>query len=264
MSARFRIPLLASLGAHAALFTGVALLYAPWRERESGASVIAVRLLVEESRQRAPAPPRVREERRVWTPRESATLPTRARVAPRELARTPAAAARAEPSPPVQAAAVAVPRPSPKALPPAPARPEQAMAVLAAPVPTVEEHVSVPAPSLSQREREEERQGERVEGPEGRTAPAVLLSRYGRAAYPRECHRRGEEGTVVLDVEVAVDGKPGAVTIVASSGNARLDAAAVEALRKAAFAPATRRGRPVASVHRVRWVWRLVDADEEE
>ncbi len=96
-------------------------------------------------------------------------------------------------------------------------------------------------------------------GPEGRTAPAVLLSRYGRAAYPRDCHVRGEEGTVVLDVEVGPDGKPGAVAIVASSGNARLDAAAVEALRKAAFAPATRGGKPVASVHRVRWVWRLVD-----
>jgi TonB family protein len=69
---------------------------------------------------------------------------------------------------------------------------------------------------------------------------------------------------VVLDVEVGADGTATAPTIVTSSGNARLDKAAVEALCKSTFAPARRGGLPVASVRRIHWVWRLVDADDDQ
>lgn len=62
---------------------------------------------------------------------------------------------------------------------------------------------------------------------------------------PRASRRLRESGTVVLRVVVDVQGLPRSVTVLQSSGFARLDEQAVAAMRRARFAPCTDNGRPV-------------------
>jgi len=80
----------------------------------------------------------------------------------------------------------------------------------------------------------------------GLPAGAELL-RMPEPVYPPSSIRRGEQGRVVLSVEVRPDGRAGQIAVRRSSGHARLDRAAVEAVRHARFDPATRDGRAVAS-----------------
>jgi len=68
--------------------------------------------------------------------------------------------------------------------------------------------------------------------------------------YPLEALRRGLEGTVLLRVHVAADGRVAKVEVLDSSGHPILDAAAVRAVSSWQFAPATRGGRPVPAVVR--------------
>lgn len=65
--------------------------------------------------------------------------------------------------------------------------------------------------------------------------------------YPPEAFRAGEEGTVVLRVDVDASGNPGNVDIVSRSGSRDLDRAAIEAVRKWKFRPAMQGGQAVAS-----------------
>jgi protein TonB len=65
--------------------------------------------------------------------------------------------------------------------------------------------------------------------------------------YPPEAFRAGEEGTVVLRVDVDAAGNPGNVDIVSRSGSRDLDRAAIEAVRKWKFRPAMQGGQAVAS-----------------
>jgi len=67
------------------------------------------------------------------------------------------------------------------------------------------------------------------------------------ATYPRSSQRRGEEGTVLLSIEVLASGKAGKVKILKSSGYRRLDAAAVNAAKKTSYTPAMQFGRTVDS-----------------
>jgi protein TonB len=69
--------------------------------------------------------------------------------------------------------------------------------------------------------------------------------------YPTLSRRRGEQGLVVLEVEVLADGRVGHVRVVQSPGYRRLEQAAIDAVRQAAFQPARARNRPVASVVRI-------------
>jgi protein TonB len=75
--------------------------------------------------------------------------------------------------------------------------------------------------------------------------------------YPRQARRRGLEGQVVLEVEVRADGRPGRIDIVASSGHAILDRAALEGLRRWRFQPARHGGRAVDATLRVPVSFRL-------
>ena len=77
--------------------------------------------------------------------------------------------------------------------------------------------------------------------------------------YPRLSRIHGEEGTVVLEVEVRPDGTPATIRVVRSSGYRRLDRAAVEGMRKARFAPAIRGGRPTGDTLRVAITFDLRD-----
>lgn len=66
-------------------------------------------------------------------------------------------------------------------------------------------------------------------------------------AYPHRSRRLGEEGTVILKVQVNEKGQPNSVEIKQSSGHKRLDQAAVETVRTWEFTPASTAGIPVRS-----------------
>lgn len=80
-----------------------------------------------------------------------------------------------------------------------------------------------------------------------------------RPRYPLTSRRHGEEGTVVLAVEIRADGQHGRIDILKSSGYPRLDHEAVRAVRRASFLPATRAAVAVASTKRVAIEFRLRD-----
>ena len=72
-----------------------------------------------------------------------------------------------------------------------------------------------------------------------------------RPDYPRGARQRGEEGNVVVEVEIGADGRCADARVVESSGFMELDAAALKAVKAAKFAPAQSSGRPVATVARL-------------
>jgi protein TonB len=77
--------------------------------------------------------------------------------------------------------------------------------------------------------------------------------------YPSAARRRGIQGIVTLAVRVAASGLPVAVEVAASSGSTLLDEAALEAVRRWRFQPATAAGRPVEASLAVPVEFRLVD-----
>lgn len=79
--------------------------------------------------------------------------------------------------------------------------------------------------------------------PLGQTAPkrssggdAIVLRRV-TPSYPSLSRRKGEQGSVTLEVLVKADGSAGTVTVKTSSGFSRLDKAAVNAVRRWRFEP---------------------------
>jgi len=77
------------------------------------------------------------------------------------------------------------------------------------------------------------------------TRPGYLSNPH--PPYPAESRGAGEEGSVQLTVQVDARGRALSVTVERSSGFARLDRAAIEAVRRWRFRPATRAGMPVAA-----------------
>ena len=68
-----------------------------------------------------------------------------------------------------------------------------------------------------------------------------------RPDYPNGARMRGEEGEATVAFVVGADGTVGDAHIVASTGFAELDAAALKAVRSARFTPARADGEPVAA-----------------
>lgn len=66
--------------------------------------------------------------------------------------------------------------------------------------------------------------------------------------YPITALRRGEGGTVLLQVQIDKTGQPIDVDVARRSGSRDLDRAAVQTVRDWRFEPATRNGKPVSSV----------------
>ena len=66
-------------------------------------------------------------------------------------------------------------------------------------------------------------------------------------AYPSIARRMGEQGRVLLRVYVEASGLPASVEVRTSSGSERLDAAALEAVRRWKFVPARQGERAVAA-----------------
>lgn len=63
--------------------------------------------------------------------------------------------------------------------------------------------------------------------------------------YPIESRKKKEQGTVVLSVLLDTAGKVAQISVARSSGFARLDKAALEAVRKWRWSPTIRNGEPV-------------------
>ena len=87
-------------------------------------------------------------------------------------------------------------------------------------------------------------------------ASAIGLS---KPEYPWFSRIHGEEGTVVLLVEVLAHGRPGKIEIVTSSGFRRLDRAALRAVGRARFNAARVGGRSVDSTKRTAFRFDLDD-----
>jgi protein TonB len=77
--------------------------------------------------------------------------------------------------------------------------------------------------------------------------------------YPAIARQRGEQGRVVLRVNVAADGTPVEVAVMDTSGHPTLDFAALSAVRQWHFVPATQAGQSVAAVADVPVQFRLAN-----
>ena len=75
--------------------------------------------------------------------------------------------------------------------------------------------------------------------------------------YPRSARRKGHEGSVTVEISVAADGSIAGAEVVASSGHAELDAAAIGAVRTARFTPANEDGVSVSGRLRLTFDFRL-------
>ncbi len=82
--------------------------------------------------------------------------------------------------------------------------------------------------------------------------------------YPQLERRLEIEGTVVLDVTVAVDGSVKDVRVIQSSGNQDLDDAAVACWKTYRYKPAMQDGHPVEAHIKSQMVWTLKDPDPPE
>jgi len=77
--------------------------------------------------------------------------------------------------------------------------------------------------------------------------------------YPEVARRRGQQGRVLLQVNVSANGTPVDVTVAQSSGFASLDDAALRAVEQWRFVPATRGGTAVPALAEVPVRFRLTN-----
>lgn len=85
-------------------------------------------------------------------------------------------------------------------------------------------------------------------GPTAPVAVADLASKMISATppkYPLESRRKREQGTVFLAVLLNLEGAVADISISRSSGHARLDKAALEAVRRWRWSPTVQNGKPV-------------------
>ena len=78
--------------------------------------------------------------------------------------------------------------------------------------------------------------------------------------YPRLARERGQQGTVLLEVEVLSSGRCGTINILNTSDYDLLDEAAVRAVRSWVFRPARRWNRPVSFWVEIPITFRLTEA----
>ena len=70
-------------------------------------------------------------------------------------------------------------------------------------------------------------------------------------SYPASARRRGQEGRVLLRVEVLTNGNVGSVALEKSSGIDSLDTAALDTVRRWRFRPARKNGQSVTATVQV-------------
>ncbi len=87
--------------------------------------------------------------------------------------------------------------------------------------------------------------------------PVVGMETNRAPTYPEAARRRGEQGSVLLRVNVSAEGAPVEVALAATSGHTNLDSAAIAAVRQWRFVPATQAGKAVPAVAEVPIRFRL-------
>ena len=139
---------------------------------------------------------------------------------------------------------IEAPRPEPPPLPPPPEPPKEK--------PKVENPVVKPP----------EPETPPSQTPESGAAAAMIDQppkprRTIKPRYPSGARRRGEEGSVTLDVDISASGRARSVSIAESSGFAELDEAAKQAVKKARFTPGKNKGKSVESQARLTIIFKL-------
>jgi protein TonB len=120
------------------------------------------------------------------------------------------------------------------------------------------EPAEVPQESIPMESLESIEQDGSMEEDKGSVTEAQIKSECA-PVYPGMSRRRGEEGVVVLSVDVSVSGKGSNIKVIQSSGHTRLDKAAVKALSKTRFSPAMQFDRPITSTLTQTFNFRLTD-----
>lgn len=93
----------------------------------------------------------------------------------------------------------------------------------------------------------------------GATSQQLKTTNRVEPVYPPTSRRMGEEGTVRLRVLVDEKGRPRDVTVATSSGFARLDKAAIDAVKRWKFVAATDSGRSISTWTQVAITFKLTD-----
>ncbi len=103
--------------------------------------------------------------------------------------------------------------------------------------------------------------GEPQPGPAKPVAAEVYLYpevlKMARAEFPVKSQRMGEQGSVLLEMDVGADGLVKGVRVIETSGYARIDDCAAAAAWDWVFKPAKRNGAAEASIARHRYTFRL-------
>jgi protein TonB len=157
------------------------------------------------------------------------------------------------PPPPVEDTKPAPKEPPPPAVPKPSAKPRAAHA-----------HTTPAAPSHSNAPPEQQSAAIGSAAPSVTAAivpprPVAGMETNRAPTYPEIARRRGEQGRVMLRVNVSADGMPLDVEVVATSGHPSLDTAAMSAVRQWRFIPATQAGRSVAASAEVPVRFRLTN-----
>lgn len=119
-----------------------------------------------------------------------------------------------------------------------------------------EPELTVPAPEVMPDMPMDEAPAMEAPPPDGATAPIGSLKELratnrAEPTYPATSRRLGEEGSVLLRVFVDPTGRPQQVSVDRSSGHSRLDQAAMNAVKRWRFQPASNGSGPIASWSRV-------------
>jgi protein TonB len=153
-----------------------------------------------------------------------------------------------EPQPPQQHRREPLQQPTQATPPPVAPRPDDA------PVATTPVPVAATAPATMTRDAPAAAPGI---GPASGASRTLAYDGPVELRYPRAALRQREEGTVLLSVLVDAQGRVQRIEIARSSGHARLDAAAREAVARARFKPVLQAGVAVAAWGMVPVAFRL-------
>jgi len=202
----------------------------------------------------APAPPAAPKPPKTAAEQPPAPPPP----APPPAAEAPPPPAVVEPTPPPPPVVLAEPTPEPLPKPP-PAKPLPPRRHAAAPPRPV-----APAPAPARSPSPPADQQVATLAPPALPAAPILppqpisgLATNRKPDYPMAARERGQQGRVVLRVQVSPEGAPLGVTVLSTSGYPLLDKAALTAVERWRFRPATQAGVAVAGAADVPFEFKL-------
>jgi TonB family protein len=96
-----------------------------------------------------------------------------------------------------------------------------------------------------------------AQGAEAPARPLLVDMQECKPTYPAESLRALEEGKTVARIHVAASGALRGVSVIRSSGSARLDQAVIDAMGRCRFSPARQGDVAVDSSFNIEYVWRI-------